>query len=67
MSSPFHSDQQREDLRISARELSGCGASPPEIAKALRISQAEVLRFLRSNKPLPAQQTLFSSDHKELL
>lgn len=64
MSSPFYSDQQREEQRISARELSGCGASPPEIAKALRISQAEVLAYLRQNKPLPAQLALFSEDQK---
>lgn len=64
MSSPFYSDQQREEQRIQARELSGCGISPPEIARALRISQSEVLAYLKQNRPLAAQLSLFSDDQK---
>lgn len=56
---PHYSDEQRDELRTNARELSGFGLTAAQIAKALRISQAEVLAYLRQNKPLPAQLSLF--------
>ena len=55
---PHQTDQQRDELRTTARELSGCGATAAEIARAMRISQAAVLAYLRQHKPLPQQNEL---------
>jgi ABC-type transporter Mla subunit MlaD len=55
MSHPHQTDQQRDELRTTAKELSGCGATAAEIVRAMRISQAEVLAYLRQHKQLPQQ------------